>query len=260
MSALEAFKQKLAEKKLKTTEAPAKPATRFDVVLPEVPPIKEKPKAEVAKPKAEKPKPAKVKDSKLGENSNREKWLMAARAIMHDYFWEKKKVNLPEFRVSVGFSQGQRGTDKLKGQTKFGHETTDGIAQVFITPVAQDSHHALTLLLIEAARICSGRKAGRRFDQIALALGLVYQGAATSTTCEYYATAPILALFNSIVEKIGAYPHAAIRADAVKKQTVRQLLTKCLVTGYKARTTEKWLTQFGAPICPCCKTVMTAEE
>jgi len=46
-------------------------------------------------------------------------------------------------------------------------------------------------------------------------------------------------------------------AEPPKKQTTRLLKVICAEgSGYTARVTRKWLTQYGPPICPCHKEPM----
>jgi hypothetical protein len=53
-----------------------------------------------------------------------------------------------------------------------------------------------------------------------------------------------------IVTRIGAYPGGSLVATGRKKQTTRMIKCPCEGCGYTVRTTQKWLEDAGAPICP----------
>lgn len=71
-----------------------------------------------------------------------------------------------------------------------------------------------------------------------------------------------------VLERLGAYPHAALTgggSSAKPKQPTRMLKVVC-GTGcggeedgniYTVRTTRKWLDSIGPPVCPGCDTTMT---
>jgi hypothetical protein len=62
----------------------------------------------------------------------------------------------------------------------------------------------------------------------------------------------------SILEHLGAYPHAKIEIAAAPKQTTRLIKVVCTGSGccshdpYIARLSRGALDQFGSPICPAC--------
>jgi hypothetical protein len=64
------------------------------------------------------------------------------------------------------------------------------------------------------------------------------------------------------IASIGPYPHGRLNASdrPGKKQTTRMLKAACAVTGYTVRLTKKWIDDEGAPLCPCCQTVMTLQQ
>lgn len=53
--------------------------------------------------------------------------------------------------------------------------------------------------------------------------------------------------------ELGEYPHSAINLldRPTKKQTTRMIKCECEDCGYVARTSNKWIEEAGAPLCPC---------
>jgi hypothetical protein len=56
----------------------------------------------------------------------------------------------------------------------------------------------------------------------------------------------------SILEHLGAYPHAKIEIAAAPKQTTRLIKVACLNDDYIARVSRSTLVNLGSPICPAC--------
>jgi hypothetical protein len=54
--------------------------------------------------------------------------------------------------------------------------------------------------------------------------------------------------------KLGEYPHAQLNPEMrpVKKQTTRMIKMECKVAtcGYVCRSARKWITSYGAVVCP----------
>jgi hypothetical protein len=55
--------------------------------------------------------------------------------------------------------------------------------------------------------------------------------------------------FGSIIDSLGAYPHAALTMSNRKVQTTRMLKAVCPSCGYTVRLTSKWAA-LGLPSCP----------
>ena len=242
-SATRAFLDKIAAKKKPKPEATAAQA---HVVTAEPPPqsaaINPVPRA----------KPAPKVTAKAQSLSPRETWLMSAASLLRE---NTALARSPEFRVSVGYPQGQRGTDKLKGQTVQGEKTTDGIPQVFITPVCANTFNVLCILATELCKVHAGQNEGVFFETACRVIGLVATGnGSTSKTPAFLPDPTLTKTFQTIIGTLGEYPHAAINPNAFEKQETRQIKVHCQAsgpTGYKARIAQSWLTTHGAPICPC---------
>lgn len=157
--------------------------------------------------------------------ATREEWLVAAVEAMRPLF-HAGSAQIPAVKVSVGFpSRGAVSTRrKTLGQCWDASTAADGIAQIFVTPLEGDAVKALAILAHELVHAVCGSKAGHRgpFAKLARKIGL--EGKLTETT----AGAFLLARLNSVNEKLGPYPHAALTvASGRKKQTTRLRLYSC---------------------------------
>lgn len=189
----------------------------------------------------------------------REQWLESAVLALRPLFTEIG-VDLPTVRVSVGWPSkgGTRSKGKVIGQCWKSTVATDGVPQLFVSPIlggSESSDDMIQMLgvlaheLIHAWDDCeSGHKGA--FAKTAKALGLT--GKMTATT-----VGPDLEpRLGEILVDLGPYPHAALRFEELevvgeKKQGTRMLkLTAEGCCGFLVRTTAKWLDQEGFPRCP----------
>lgn len=182
--------------------------------------------------------------------ANREAWLIR---VIEDYLhplFASHGYNLPTVRVSVGFP---KASARAIGQCWGTKATKDQAAQIFLSPTIDDGVQVLATLIHELCHAIDDCEHGhkRPFAKIAKTLGLT--GKMTATT----AGEELRILLHRILDDMGDYPHAALRTGVEggvgpKKQTTRMLKVECGNTGYTARTTRKWLDEYGAPLCPCC--------
>jgi hypothetical protein len=189
--------------------------------------------------------------------ATREEWLLAATAELSVIF-ESVGETLPSIRVSVGWPGGRGKKGNVIGQCWAASAAADNVSQVFISPTLADAERVLDVLaheLVHAVDDCQSGHKGR-FAKIAKAIGL------TGKMTETVAGDDLKAELCAIVQRIGAYPHAALAGDAdgadgPKKQGTRMLKVECDEdSGYVVRMTRKWLDEYGAPKCPCHDVVM----
>jgi len=192
--------------------------------------------------------------------STREEWLVAAIEALGKTVFADAGVELPPVRVSVGWPGGRGKKDNVIGQCWPTGLAADKKAQLFISPVLNDGARVLDVLaheLVHAADDCkNGHKAP--FAKIAKAIGLTGKMTATVASPE------LVEKLNALVLELGIYPHAELARSGgshePKKQGTRMIKAECPVgSGYKVRLTLKWIEELGAPICPCCQTVMDVE-
>lgn len=182
--------------------------------------------------------------------STREAWLVAAVEALSPLFAEIGET-VPAVKVSVGWPGGRGRKNSVIGQCWHKDAATDGVAQIFVSPVLDDAGRVLDVLAHEIVHAIDENASGHRgrFAKIAKGIGLT--GKMTATTA-----GPALgATLDAIATDLGAYPHAALTdpsaaADGPKKQGTRMIKLEAPCCGYTARTTRKWI-EVGLPSCPC---------
>jgi hypothetical protein len=175
----------------------------------------------------------------------REEWLQAGINGLKMMFAEIGET-IPEVYVSVGYPKGARGKGKAIGQCHPSTLSGDEKAHVFIHPCLTDSVEVLAVLaheMIHALDNCESGHKGR-FAKVAKAFGL--EGKMTATV----AGADLLERLNVLIVMLGEYPHALLK-ESGKKQSTRMIKCECQWCGYIVRTSQKWIDELGAPICPC---------
>lgn len=193
--------------------------------------------------------------------STREAWLIAATELLGELFAEID-IEVPEVRVSCGWPSvsARSASRKRIGECWKTVATEDGVAQIFVSPVLGKTIEVLETLaheLVHAVDDCESGHQGA-FAKTARRIGL--EGKMTST----HAGPGLLERFEPILERLGEYPHSAINlsgggSETPKKQTTRMLKMVCPNTGYIARTTQKWIDEYGTSLCPCCRVEMELE-
>lgn len=182
----------------------------------------------------------------------RELWLELATNKLRPFYRAMGHEIPLAVRVSVGFPGGGSARKRI-GEHWHPKSTSDGVSQIFISPVLEKSIDALSTLtheLIHSVYPSDGHKGG--FAKAVKALGMtkpykasgITQGSALETLCL------------NIVRDIGEYPHAAINLADRKKQTTRMLKGECESCGYVVRVSAKWIEDAGYPICPTCNKSM----
>lgn len=188
------------------------------------------------------------------KHKTREQWLEAAVKELTKLF-TKAGYEVPQVRVSVGWPGGRGKKANVIGQCFATTSTDDKVAQIFVSPTVADPLKALVVLaheLIHAVDDCqSGHK--KTFIKIAKELGFTPKWTvATPDTI----TDAFKEKLEAIAERLGAYPHSAIRpTDRPVVQKTYMVLVESVDCdecdeGYKLRMTQKWLDEVGAPLCP----------
>lgn len=189
----------------------------------------------------------------------REEWLVEAIRLLTPLFAAVEDAPaMPPVRISVGWPGGRGKKGNVIGQAWAKSAASDGVAQVFVSPVLDDAVRVLDVVVHELVHVVDENLNGHRgrFAKIAKALGL--EGKMTATV----AGEELKGKLAEIHEALGEYPHAALAAtaegaDGPKKQGTRMLKVECAEgSGYIVRMTRTWLDEVGTPICPCHKVAM----
>jgi len=183
---------------------------------------------------------------------SREDWLNAAVLALRPIFADRGYPLADKIRVSCGWPGG-RNKARAIGQCWTSESSADGTFELFLSPVLDDAHRVLDVLVHELCHVAVGIAAGHRalFAKCARALHLKGPWKATSAGEGFgeHVGDPVLAFIGC------AYPHAALSSSAAntgpKKQGTRMIKAECPDCGYTCRTTAKWLQSHGAPLCPC---------
>lgn len=192
---------------------------------------------------------------------SREDWLNAAVIALRPIAKAAGYTIPDRLRVSVGWPGG-RGVRKAIGQCWSAVNSKDETFEVFISPMMDDQHRILDILVHELGHATVGleEQHGPRFAAFCKAMHLVGPMKAT-TAAPTFADA----IAAPVLRFIGAdFPHAALSPSSPNsgppKQGTRMLKCVCKDCGYTARTTQKWLDQVGPPLCACNREPMETEE
>jgi hypothetical protein len=185
----------------------------------------------------------------MSETITREAWLLKLADLMRDTLFKQAGASFEngEYRVSVGWSARR----KAIGECWPSIASSKQYREIFIGPKLDD---ALTVAATLAHELChaalpdkSGHK--RAFQKLADAIGLVKPWTATTPGGTF------MKWWRDEAEEImGAYPHAAMMRDTLKKQTTRLIKVHCPACQdagepYLARMSAQAI-QRGLPICP----------
>jgi hypothetical protein len=194
----------------------------------------------------------------------REEWLNKLIEKLRPMF-ESAEAPLPaKLRVSCSWPSkgGLAQKKRVIGQCWYPEASTDGTTEVLVSYTQADPLEVAAVLVHELVHASNGEPTGHRgkFITVAKAVGLV--GPWKSTT----ASEELKAKLQKLIDEIGPYGHAAISPMSIeagggeKRQKARMILVTCQDCGYKVRTTQKWLDEKGAPLCPCNEEPMVAKE
>ena len=146
----------------------------------------------------------------------REGWLVGAVVLLHEHMQECRVPTAPFCRVSCGFPYARRGlaADRIKGQCFSPKYSRDGMPQIFINPLYDDSIEVAAILLHELIHAGIGLHEGhgKLFSQSAKKVGLVKPWTATT------ASDGLRMLLEAHVQVLGHYPHAALVDLSAQRQ------------------------------------------
>lgn len=182
----------------------------------------------------------------------REQWLAAAVKLLDkEFFAAHPELKLPPYMVAVGWPKGGSKGSHTIGQCFHPEGSADATtSHLFICPTQDDPVRILDILLHERLHSALGHGVGHKgpFKKWATEFGL--EGKMTATTAS-----PALVLkLKAINEKLGAYPHVALRMSSGKAKRpggggwIRYASTT--EDGFKVLVSPKMVEEFGAPKDP----------
>ncbi len=199
--------------------------------------------------------------SQLPTPTNREEYLSLAAYMLGDAVQHISNLSMPGVRLSVGFPLGARLTknNTTTGQCWQGQNTSDGVAQIFISPVLNDTVTVIGELAHELGHVLwpqDKHKKGTAFESYCKALNL--QGPLDKTMpgddFKRY-------VMNRIVPVLGSYELLHGRIDVIVKpqaQKTYMLKASCKCCGHMLRQTDTHIQDRrnamlkGYPSCPVC--------
>lgn len=189
------------------------------------------------------------------KHNTRESWLVAmSRRIVPIIEQHAEGRTMPSYRVSCGWPARSGLARKHR---RIGECWVAGGAhkEVFVSPTLSDSVRVCDVLAHELCHAILPAGTGHKapFARLARAIGL--EGKPTATT----ASADLVATFRRWIEEEGPYPHGAIEATTLPKQTTRMRKVACPACGYTLRATRTWLA-IGTPTCPCGTPMHAADD
>lgn len=146
-------------------------------------------------------------------HKTRESWLRAAVDYMRPWISEHGSKVPDNIYVGCGWVKGHK--DQGIGVCYDGTCSDDGAPQMWICPTQNDPHRVIDILLHEMIHAALGCDAGHGKEFKKLMRGVGLEGKATATIVTHGTE-----LYNKIdvlVNKLGPYPHSAVRAPAKKK-------------------------------------------
>jgi hypothetical protein len=180
--------------------------------------------------------------------TNREDWLSAAVSELRPFF-DAVGAPLPaNVRVTCGFPSNAKRSGAI-GECWADTASADKTFEVLISPVLDDPLRVFDVLVHELCHATAGAmNHGVNFQKVAGLMHLVPSAGPKG----WKATGPstsFIPTFGSIIDSLGAYPHAALTMSNRKVQTTRMLKAVCPSCGYTVRLTAKWAA-LGLPSCP----------
>lgn len=204
--------------------------------------------------------------------SLREDWLSRLAKAMEAKIEEATGCTLPPYRVSCGWPSTRAlpsGGSYVAGQCWHSSASSDGHAEIFVTPLLDDVATVAAILAHELlhAALPAGTGHKKPFQDAAKKIGHEAPFTQTKPTDAFFAWA------QPLIDATGAYPHGRIRTPgllgalipvgpglpdaplprpegAPKAQKNRMHKCECPTCGYVARVSRKWLLDAGAPLCP----------
>jgi hypothetical protein len=174
----------------------------------------------------------------------RELWLQNAVDMVEPIF-KNKGYKIPKIQVSCGFPSTGNKTKHI-GQCWGRSSTSDGVNQLFISPILDEPVQVLDTLvheLVHAIDDCIHHH-GPEFKKIATDVGL--QGPMREASAGPW----LKELLIGIAKQLGKYPHSKINlAHSSSKKTGPRPRAKCKKCGYEVTPLKKWL-HMGPPLCP----------
>lgn len=185
----------------------------------------------------------------LVKATTREQWLQDATKTFRKHFNIRGWTIPDNVRVSCGLPSGRAFSAKKRtiGEAWASTCSKDQHFEIFVSPTIDDPLQVLATLAHELVHTTVGLNAGHKGKFIKAAGDIGLQGPWTSTT----ATDDMAKQLQTMIDRLGPYPHASLdkMTNGKKKQSTRLVKCSCAYCGYTIRSTMKWILT-AVPTCP----------
>ena len=194
----------------------------------------------------------------------REYWLNEAIHLINaDIFMPHGKGIADNVRVSCGFPGGKASRTTTIGQCWSSSRSEDNVTEMFISPLianpvgSDKTDGVLDTLVHEMIHAIVGTECGHKgaFKHLARAVGL--EGKLTATHAGDDLADTLVSINSTLVERLGAYPHAPLSVDKTKKKGSRLIKVACPECPNIARQSRTAYETFGLR-CDYCNVRMHA--
>ena len=181
---------------------------------------------------------------------NREEWLNRAVQALKPLLERAGTPLTNPVSVSCGFSSTGKRSNRI-GECWPRSRCATGTNQIFISPTLDDSLAVIDTLLHELIHAVDDCKHshGKEFKKIAVAVGM--EGPMRSCS----AGDKLKTELNVLIEKLGPYPHGALRVSQVTQERAPRPKARCDKCGFEVPMIKKYLS-WGPPLCPKHLTLM----
>ncbi len=180
-------------------------------------------------------------------HQTRESWLAAAVALTRPTVETLAGASLPaRIRIACGFPSTFTRSGTL-AECWADTESADQTYEVLISPTLADPAAVLAQVLGAIAHTAPGAMSptSNTYTELAANLGLCPVG---DSWRQVQGAEDFAQEYDTVLQSLGAYPHAAILTGSKKTQTTRMLKLTCPLCGYTIRTSGKWIAT-GLPVC-----------
>lgn len=183
----------------------------------------------------------------------REQWLTAGIEALRELVFAPHTIEIPAYRVSVGWPGGKGKKSNVVGQCWNTSQTEDGTAAIFLSPVVKDPVEALAIMVHEVIHAIDDCHSGHRgaFVKMFRLVGMTGKATQSAPGDE------LVEVLKGIANSLGKYPHSPIKKGQTsgageKKQSTRMLKIMCSDQdcGCTARMAKSWIEK-GLPTCAC---------
>ena len=186
----------------------------------------------------------------------REQWLNKLAKRLETVLFKPAGATLPKVRYTCGWPSVRAMSGRI-GECWGASCSSDDTHEVIVSMALEDPMRVAGVVAHEMVHAVVGLDAGHgpAFRKLALAIGL--EGLMTATAESDMFKEKV----QPMLGPLGPYPHAKLSGSNHKKQSTRLIKVacehkSCMAQGYTVRMSNKWIVDYGCPLCPECEETM----